>query len=97
MSDPQSPPAQLINDAFQIANDAAVATIECEGIEVQLTTPTEHGLVQHKWWDTRPMLDLDRNAPDFVDANAQVLRYALAAGLVHAHTDEPHLVRIAGR
>lgn len=97
MSDPQSPQTKVIDDAFFIAAETVISTIECEAVAVQLTTHTETGLMHHRWWDTRPMLDEERHPPEFIDIHRRHLRHALAVRLAHPHATEPHLVRIVGR
>lgn len=75
--------------AHLLADRACIADIETNCIAQR---PDEQG---RRWYDTRPMLD-PREMPDhLIDMNRQALDYARARGLVSAHPQLPHLVRIA--
>jgi hypothetical protein len=73
-----------------LADQAAVADIECEGT----ATTDEHG---RTWYDTRPMLD-PREVPDVVADMARVaIAYALHRGLASPHPAHSYLLRITAR
>lgn len=46
------------------------------------------------WWDTRFMFDRRELCDESIDMNRQALDYAMQRGLVHAHPEHAHLVRI---
>jgi hypothetical protein len=70
-----------------LADQAAVADIECEGVP----TTDEHG---RTWYDTRPMLD-PREVPEQVADMARLaIGYALHRGLASPHPAHAHLLRI---
>ena len=79
--------AQMMRDAFALANRAVVSDIETECVRVDL------GDGAH-WYDTRPMLDPREHCYDVIDMAQQALRYAEAANLVQRHEEQRYLVRI---
>lgn len=48
-----------------------------------------------RWFDTRPMLDPREHSGPAIDLCSDALRYAHSRGLISAHPQQPHLVRIA--
>jgi hypothetical protein len=76
--------------ACVIADRAVIADIECECTCID---PGPGG----GWWDTRVMLDPRELCDDLVEMNRQALQYAQQRGLITAHHDLPHLVRINPR
>ena len=79
--------ANLVAQAFRLANRAVVSDIQDGGIKVR----QPDGSI---WWDTRPMVDPHEHDPIVIDMAKQAIDYALDAGLVVRHAFEPHLVRI---
>jgi hypothetical protein len=79
--------ADLYVRAFVLARRYVTAAVEDEAPRVQLPEPGQ-------WHDTRPMLDEREHAPQSVDLARQVLDYGLLCGLLHRHTQQPHLVRL---
>lgn len=80
-------PIQRAALAHRIADRAVICDIETECLVV--CDETGRG-----WWDTRVMLDPHELCDESIDMNRQALDYALQRGLVHAHPDHAHLVRI---
>ena len=80
-------PTQLIDQAFALANQYVVTDIECNCVDVVL----DGG---HRWYDTRPMLDLREHSPTYVDINAEAINFALQVGLAAQHPQRPYLLRL---
>lgn len=78
--------AELIRRSFLIANRAAIADIECEGV-AQMRSGV-------RWYDVRPMLDEREHALASIDLARETLDYALMSGLIQRHAEHPYLVRI---
>lgn len=78
--------ANVMRLATKLANQAAVADIQCNACHTELDGAT--------WWDVRPMLDPREHAPQAVDMAQMALDYAVLAGLAARHPEQPHLLRI---
>lgn len=76
----------LVSQAFRLASRAVVSDIESECVQVQIGN--------HRWWDTRPMLDPREHSPQVIDMATEALAFALEACIAERHRTEPHLVRI---
>lgn len=79
-------PAELVAQAFRIANAAVISDIESEGNRI--TT------ISGRWYDVRPMLDPREHSSEVIDMFSEAIAYALAAGLITADPTHAHLVRI---
>lgn len=73
--------------AHTLADRAVVSDIECEAI-------AETDAQGRKWYDTRPMLDPREQPDDTIEMMLQALDYAHQRGLISAHPQHAHLVRI---
>jgi hypothetical protein len=73
-------PAQQDKLAHRLAEAYVVSDIE----SACTRTPDDQ---RRWWWDTRVMLDMNRQALD----------YAAERGLITRHPDKPHMVRITPR
>lgn len=74
--------------AHTLADQAAVADIECEGLATTLPDSLE------QWYDTTPMLSPNEHSGPVIDMATQALAYARLRGLIVHHPRLPHLVRI---
>lgn len=80
---------EQIRLAHQLADAWAVSDIECNSVSTELDGA--------RWHDTRPMTDPREHAPEVVDMATAALAYARLRGLVQAHPQHAHLVRITTR
>lgn len=76
----------LLRTALLIANAAVVTDVHSEC--------TCHAIGGLTWWDTTPMTNLHEHSPAVVDMNRQALDWGLATGLLIAHPQQAHLVRV---
>lgn len=79
---------QITTGQRQLLDAAVISDIESEAVAIDL--PDD----ERPWYDIRPMLDEREHSLPFIDAAVQVLRYAMARGLISYHPDQAHLVHI---
>jgi hypothetical protein len=78
--------ANLVAQAFAIANIAVIADIECYCTSTVLGDST--------WWDIRPFIDARENCNEMIDMAQEAIDYALQAGLAVQHPEKPYLLRM---
>jgi hypothetical protein len=83
-------PIPTLSAAAQMAFDLADRAVVCD-IESECPPHFQDGQL---WRDMRPMLSLDEHSGEFIDMAQQAVVYALLRGLVIAHLQHPHLVRV---
>lgn len=81
----------VVHRALCIADRAVVADIESVGLVYR---PTPGGT---RWYDVTAWLDPHEHCPEAIDMASEALAYAHARGLITAHPDYPHRVRITRR
>lgn len=76
----------LIRSALQIADQAVICDVECEGRSV--------GPSGDRRWDVSAMFNADEHSPEFMDMAEQGIAYGVARGILVIEPGVQHTVRI---
>ena len=76
----------LINSALQIADQAVLCDIECEGQQI--------GASSERRWDVSAMFDANEHSPEVIDMAEEGIAYAVSRGLVEIESRRRFTVRI---
>ena len=83
-------PAGLAALQQRLADESAIETIETYCVR----SACRDDVLQHRMWDTRPMLDAREHCNEVLDMLQLRLLYAELRGLIERDAKFPHLVRI---